>query len=1232
MADFRLGRLKFNWRGDWVGSTAYVIDDIVKFGANTYVCTANHTSTSSANNWASVDGARWSLHVKGIEFRGNWATGTFYNPNDIVKFASGTYICGTAHTSAGSEVSWYQQDQAKWTLLADGITNRGEFQTNTFYRPNDLVKYGNSIYIVNTGFTTTSGFGTSYVSEFVQGFEYEDTWSSVTTYQIGDIVTYGGYNYIATSIHTNKPPSENLATDWDILTTGFSFAGIYSTSTSYKPGDVVRHGGYSYVAKANATNNEPVDTNYWDLLVKGINWVGSWTSTTTYKLGDSVRKGSNSYVSVASSNFNVDPETDSLGGFWNAIAEGAETNVLTTTGDLVYKSGAGPARLPIGNDGQVLMVNSGGVPNWENNNTTHPVYYVTEEGSDSNDGSNISRSFASIRHACGIATGPATIYVKAGVYNEVLPIIVPEEVSVVGDNIRTTKIRPAAGNSNYQVVGTASTPSNVSYGSTVRNGAGTKVARILYSSYDDQTIHIQPITGGAWSVSDTWYDGSAIGLSTVTTRTNAEATMFMLSNKTMLKDLVMEGMTGFVPAGTIQSVTGSITGTTLTSTGLNNDFVGVTLTGTGVAAETYVVSVQNSTTAQVSVAQTVSPTAITFTAQPYDLNHATVKGVFVALNPSSPITKSPYVSQCSAFSTGGVGSVVDGRVHRQFENTPQVSNKSIVYDSFTNIHDNGVGFWITHKAASEFVSCFTYYAYISYCATRGGRIRSLAGNSSWGTYGLVSSGFNADEAFLTGKVEGLSLTYQPLSVEGPGFSAGERIIGNTSTAVGYIHSVQTGTNKLLYSLITAGAGRTAGLGTGFARGELIRGIGSGTTAFLSNNSSANTGQAGLTLVLSGLSTAFQPGGSIEFIKGSGNGGENNVQIDGAEIFTFVAQTVSYNGPTGLGTVYVQRGALNTVAAAHTGGIADVISYPLAGATATLSVPVATSDTTIFVNDSSGFVSNGFVLTSKNELMKITSIPTGTSMVVTRGSQGAGVANTYATNDTITAIGQSSIISPAQYLWKDMTGIQTFFRSSVASGFVANNYIKIDNEIMKINSRFIDPNGFTVCILAEEKGAQTYDEQNIKVRYLYSQARFTGHDFLQIGTGGTSTTNWPNVPLVDPVPSQEIIEGYPGRVYYVSTDQEGNFRVGKYFRVNQATGSATLNASAFDLSGLTSLRLGSIGAQLGASISEFSTDPTLSANSNSKVPTQAAVRAFVENYGTSSLEDAKIYSYFLSQSL
>ena len=48
MADFKLGRLKFKWRGDWTTSTAYVVDDIVKYGGNTYVCVTNHTSSSTS--------------------------------------------------------------------------------------------------------------------------------------------------------------------------------------------------------------------------------------------------------------------------------------------------------------------------------------------------------------------------------------------------------------------------------------------------------------------------------------------------------------------------------------------------------------------------------------------------------------------------------------------------------------------------------------------------------------------------------------------------------------------------------------------------------------------------------------------------------------------------------------------------------------------------------------------------------------------------------------------------------------------------------------------------------------------------------------------------------------------------------------------------------------------------------------------------------------------------------
>ena len=95
------------------------------------------------------------------------------------------------------------------------------------------------------------------------------------------------------------------------------------------------------------------------------------------------------------------------------------------------------------------------------------------------------------------------------------------------------------------------------------------------------------------------------------------------------------------------------------------------------------------------------------------------------------------------------------------------------------------------------------------------------------------------------------------------------------------------------------------------------------------------------------------------------------------------------------------------------------------------------------------------------------------------------------------------------------------------------------------------------------------------------------------------------------PFNETAQGNGGRVFYTSTDQDGNFRVGELFEVEQSTGIVTLNASYFQLEGLTELRLG--GVTLGgtnALIQEFSKDGTFAANSNNIVPTQRAVAAYI----------------------
>ena len=79
----------------------------------------------------------------------------------------------------------------------------------------------------------------------------------------------------------------------------------------------------------------------------------------------------------------------------------------------------------------------------------------------------------------------------------------------------------------------------------------------------------------------------------------------------------------------------------------------------------------------------------------------------------------------------------------------------------------------------------------------------------------------------------------------------------------------------------------------------------------------------------------------------------------------------------------------------------------------------------------------------------------------------------------------------------------------------------------------------------------------------------------------------------------------------STDQDGNFRVGGLFNVEQATGIATLNVEAFNIRGLNELQLGSVAlGGAGAVITEFSTDGTFSADSDNVAPTQKAIKTYI----------------------
>jgi hypothetical protein len=134
---------------------------------------------------------------------------------------------------------------------------------------------------------------------------------------------------------------------------------------------------------------------------------------------------------------------------------------------------------------------------------------------------------------------------------------------------------------------------------------------------------------------------------------------------------------------------------------------------------------------------------------------------------------------------------------------------------------------------------------------------------------------------------------------------------------------------------------------------------------------------------------------------------------------------------------------------------------------------------------------------------------------------------------------------------------------------------------------------------------------IQLRQSYSQCRVTNHDFLLVGTGNKATANYPYTDITTAKINQQAVETNQGHVFYTSTDENGNFAVGGLFGVQQATGTVTLSATQFGLTGLQTLSLG--GIAVGSSsvvITQFSTDVTFAANSDAIVPTQRAVKSYL----------------------
>jgi hypothetical protein len=317
MAEFKISRIRYTWRGTWITSRNYNRDDVVSYGGSSWVCIRQHTSSTFIENQEFLANPNdtdfspaWKKMTGGREFRGNWSPTTTYAEGDVVSYSGNLYVVNEAFVST----SVFEDNIADLDLYISQTRYTRQWTTSTRYGVNDLVKYGGIIYRCIEGHTSASTESNGLEVDqskwevFYEGVEYKGEWQSGRRYKLNDLVKLGGMIERCQQGHTSGSSEVDFAgpTLWKFEYIGYKYSGEWNSESVYQYGEIVSHGGFLYSSIAINVDINPalnifdsdIETRYWILVSRSIKFQGDWNSEENYKTGDLVRRGGNLYVSL----------------------------------------------------------------------------------------------------------------------------------------------------------------------------------------------------------------------------------------------------------------------------------------------------------------------------------------------------------------------------------------------------------------------------------------------------------------------------------------------------------------------------------------------------------------------------------------------------------------------------------------------------------------------------------------------------------------------------------------------------------------------------------------------------------------------------------------------------------------------------------------------------------------------------------------------------------------------
>lgn len=845
-----------------------------------------------------------------------------------------------------------------------------------------------------------------------------------------------------------------------------------------------------------------------------------------------------------------------------------------------------------------------------------------------------------------------SIQVETGIYDEHLPIRIPVNTSLVGDDFRRTIIRPASGPSqspwaDIWFYRDATIDGNATATGGLEGKYGTDSSVVGYYGHHYLTDPSNPNS---------------------TPKNNNELDVFMLNDGTVLRSISFQRHGGFAaildPEGQILTRSPFIQSCSSFSRSRNvKSFAGgayidgysgnmpVTVVGKSSNFEIYV---ETPVYTGLGIRKPTLPSSFFIDGVRYQVNAIKdYDASALSVDGSTTVAKATLVLDETSNDSVGFNFNVSTN-SRWFEITLLTGgNKSILANDFTNLNDLGYAVVANNNATAELVSVFTYYCQIGYYALNGSQIRSLTGNNSYGTFGLVAEGSDPDEKASTVTItQDLTQPVKIYNVSQIVGLSGAPVIADGAT-LSQTQGAVTVTASVVFT-VTSG-----GITYAYVQ-NLANGSFNSTDSFTTYGVPASVENLDYTadetdsaLFVYDLTNYPMNGAEVEILHASGLYYPYNVvsATDTGVLIPTSKEAALCDSTNATIRRKIWRLDLSSGVSASGAGIQeytpsgsfgnyrDKTSFLIDGIPDTLSTRPSTA---LVFNEQPSQTYR--TIAFDNTIVSAIPTPTGVTRITTDANfdsidltvsnvyagdanldAGAGTMGAHAGDtmlaielldaDDVTRINHGDMI----FTWAgvvhriteyevDSSGayaVVKFTTSySINDAYTSGLARRADNTIGSTNT-------LKATLAANEPATVTVN---------ISTCRATGHDFLYIGTGGFNSTNYPNriygAPTAEWVSDEQAVdengtsskaqvqERLKGRCFFSSTDQDGFFRVGRFFTVDQGTGSVTFNAS------LVLTNIDGIGFKRGVRVNEFSPDDSFTDAKGDAVPTETAVEGYI----------------------